>query len=572
MDTHVYDPADLNKFARDTDVYGFQQLTSPPRDIKKADQVRREPRAAIQWILAVLTQVLSATIGMSAAFLYATVFASGGKTITYQDYASTFKLGDVSKAVELCFMLGFGALSAAIMYWVFVRFTAKRPVYEIIGPGWLKEFALGLLLGTVLICIIIAVLFGMGHYKIEGTQLTKGFLLAIFIGIGPAFTEEVIFRGFALRLLDKAVGSLPAIVITSLVFGLMHAGNKYVSLTQSILLGISAGLLLGSCYYLTRRLWLAMGLHLSWNFVQGGIFNSDISGNGFTGGLLKGSFSGPEYLTGGKMGIEGSVISIGLTIAVGIILMVVAYKRGNLNRRIGWNAQRINLLGSVPRLEIWAANGGWRPLPTAEELDYYMRNEEENDLSVLPGEASSGESLTAITNEPPAVEPTIKAADTSDVISEPSGDPFDTDTPDELDALLPPEDASLTGELPVADKADEEADKADEEAVSPEDKTEQFAPVTLDSEPTIKPKEAKEHPDWPSDAEMEAVTVKTPDGPPTITKVSSSVTTVKGTGTGSLTDDDLDSTQQMDAVAEIDQTDQIKPIEQTKITEEHDES
>lgn len=122
----------------------------------------------------------------------------------------------------------------------------------------------------------------------------------------------------------------------------------------------------------------------------------------------------------------------------------------------------------------------------------------------------------------------------------------------------------MTGELPKA-IADEGLE------VSPEDKTEQFAPVTLDSEPTIKPEVSKDHPDWPSDAEMEAVTAKSPEGPPTITKVSSSVTAVKGTGTGKLTDADLDSTQQMDAVAEIEMTDQIKPIQQTKITEENNE-
>lgn len=536
MATQVYDPIELSRFAEDKDLYGFQQLPDPPRDMRKADQIRREPNAAMQWVLGVLTFLVSSSIAGSASFFYATA-VKGESAASFADYAQTLTVGAQGREIEMSIFLGVNALTSLLLYWVVVRITAQRPVYELNSPGWLKEFGAGLLLGVVLISVIIGVLYAMGHYKVEGTQIGMGILLALFIGIGPAFAEEVIYRGFVLRLLDKAIGSIPAILLTSVVFGLVHASNKYVSLMQSLLLGISAGLLLGACYYLTRRLWLPIGLHLTWNFVQGGIYNSDVSGNGYTGGLLKGSFNGPEYLTGGKMGIEGSVISIGLTIVVGIIFLIWAHKRGHLNGRIGWNALRINLLGSVPRIEIWAANGGWRPLPTAEELAYIMAPDEDEG---------------SVAHNAPGL------------INKPADDPFEPDTPDAVDALLPPEDVTLTGELPAADA------RAVPE-ISPEDRTEQFAPVTLDAEPTITPEVTEDHPDWPTDAEMEAVTVTTPDGPPTITKVSSSVTTVKGTGTGSLTDDDLDSTQQMDAVAEIDLTDQIKPIEQTKITEDdHD--
>lgn len=539
MATHVYDPVELSHFATANDLYGFQQLPDPPRDIRKADQVRREPNAALQWVAGVLTFLGASIIG---GFVAGVVFSLQGgvyEPAKIQEALTPGNLINPDNWLIAVLFLGTNAIAAAVLYWAFVRMIARRPVYELGGRGWAKEFIAGLALGAMLIAIIIGVLFAMGHYKVDGMQFTPSILVALFIGISPAFAEEVVFRGFMLRLLDKAIGSIPALLITSVLFGLIHANNPHVTLVQSLTLGMSAGLLLGGCYYLTRRLWLAIGLHLTWNFVQGGIFNSDVSGNGYSGGLLKATFEGPDYLTGGKMGIEGSVLSIGLTLVIGLVFVFVAYKKGNLNGRVGWNAPRINLLGSVPRIEIWAANGGWRPLPTVEELTYIMGPDEDD-------------------------EHTLKAdTDVPALISEPTGDPFETGTPDEVDALLPPEDDSLTGEVPVANDGDVGPE------VSPEDKTEQFAPVTLDSEPTITPEVTEDHPDWPSDAEMEAVTVKAPDGPPTITKVSSSVTTVKGTGTGSLTDDDLESTQQMDAVTEIDRTDQIKPLEQTKITEDN---
>lgn len=38
--------------------------------------------------------------------------------------------------------------------------------------------------------------------------------------------------------------------------------------------------------FLTRRLWLGMGLHMSWNFAQGGIFSGAVSGNDMPPGLI----------------------------------------------------------------------------------------------------------------------------------------------------------------------------------------------------------------------------------------------------------------------------------------------
>lgn len=559
----AYDTDALTQFVHDHDLYGLRQATPPPVELRKADQVRREPNAPGQWAAAMATFLGSPFIGAMAVAIYLVVTVGSFDQTGLQKLLAIASLVQEKNWLIAIIFLSVNPISAAVLYWVFVRLIARRPVYELSGPGWFKEFGAGLLLGVVLISVIVGVLFGMGHYKVEGIQFTKSILVALFIGISPAFAEEVVFRGFLLRLLDKALGSIPAIVITSLLFGLVHAGNPHVSLLQSVLLGISAGLLLGSCYYLTRRLWLAIGLHLTWNFVQGGIYNSDVSGTGYYGGLLKATFDGPEWITGGKMGIEGSVISIGLTIAVGLIFLIVAYRRGNLNGRIGWNAPRINLLGSVPRLEIWAADGGWRPLPTAEELEAMMAPIEDEDLD-LQGDT---EAVPTAPGEPPATGPTQTG---SALITESANDPFDPDIDDEVDALLPPEDAALTGEVPVS-SASGLKESESEPQISPEDKTEQFAPVTLDSAPTITPEPVEPNPDWPSDAEMDAVTAKAPGGPPTITKVSSSVTTVKGTGTGSLTDDDLDSTQQMDAVAEIEMTDQIKPINQTKITEDKHE-
>lgn len=96
---------------------------------------------------------------------------------------------------------------------------------------------------------------------------------------------------------------------------------------------IEAGLLLGAAFLLTRRLWLAIGIHIGWNFAQAGIFSINVSGSGIgAGGLLTSSMDGPIWLTGGSMGIEGSALTVLVGLGGGIVLLVLAHRRGNLVR------------------------------------------------------------------------------------------------------------------------------------------------------------------------------------------------------------------------------------------------
>ena len=77
---------------------------------------------------------------------------------------------------------------------------------------------------------------------------------------------------------EEYPGSLIALAASSLVFGLRHLGNEDGTLQGALFLSVEAGVLLAAAFILTRRLWLGMGLHMSWNFAQGGIFSDTVSG------------------------------------------------------------------------------------------------------------------------------------------------------------------------------------------------------------------------------------------------------------------------------------------------------
>ena len=91
---------------------------------------------------------------------------------------------------------------------------------------------------------------------------------------------------------------------------------------------LEAGVLLGAAYVLTRRLWMAIGIHFAWNFTQAGLFGVNVSGVSL-GGLLESMLSGPDLISGGSFGVEASLFTVALGLALGVFFLVLAHRRGN---------------------------------------------------------------------------------------------------------------------------------------------------------------------------------------------------------------------------------------------------
>lgn len=207
-----------------------------------------------------------------------------------------------------------------------------RPGLMLRGPGAVPELLAGLVLGAVLISVSTGLIMLLGGLRFERVESSPELLIPLALGIGAAFTEEVFFRGILLRLFEDWWGSWVALLITAMVFGLAHFMNDGASLASALGLVVEAGILLGAAYLFTRRLWFVIGIHLAWNAVQGGVYSSSISGTGAQHGLLRLEATGPDWLTGGTMGVEGSAVTVLVGLVAGIVLLVIAVRRGHLVR------------------------------------------------------------------------------------------------------------------------------------------------------------------------------------------------------------------------------------------------
>jgi membrane protease YdiL (CAAX protease family) len=126
-----------------------------------------------------------------------------------------------------------------------------------------------------------------------------------------AWWEELVFRGYFFQNLVEGAGLKWAIVISSLVFGFGHGINPDATILSSVLIALITPQLIYA-YLKTGQLWLPMGLHLGWNFFQASVFGFAASGQD-SPSLISQSPVGPEWLSGGAFGAEGSILIVPFT-------------------------------------------------------------------------------------------------------------------------------------------------------------------------------------------------------------------------------------------------------------------
>ena len=229
--------------------------------------------------------------------------------------------------------IAMAALMAALgfaVYIAFVKFIERRPVSELALPAMGRELGLGLLIGASLYTLCVLVLMVLGVYRIEGVNPLALMLPSVAMALSSGVFEELLHRGTIFRNVEELLGSWIALLASALFFGFRHLSNADGNIVGAIAITIEAGLLLAAVYLLTRRLWLSIGFHIAWNFTQSGIFSGSVSGAFEQPGLFKATIEGPELLTGGKFGMEATIVALLICTTAGLVMLIMAVRRGNI--------------------------------------------------------------------------------------------------------------------------------------------------------------------------------------------------------------------------------------------------
>lgn len=253
----------------------------------------------------------------------------------------------ISHSHDMNFDAWFRPIHLALLLTAFslmVKYVDRTPGSPLTAQGlgtsgpWLKDLALGLLIGFGLVSIgVIAIgLFGELSFKFEISDRTIGSaLLVVWVLATAAMLEEVTFRGYpfqrladGLNSIDSSIGmpfGSSAIVVLSMLFGAVHLRNPHATLLGAANTAL-IGVFFAIAYLRTRALWMSFGAHLGWNFSLGMLYGLPVSGITSFGVIVHGRARGPYLLTGGDYGLEASATGTAV-ILLGIFLLVALVPR-----------------------------------------------------------------------------------------------------------------------------------------------------------------------------------------------------------------------------------------------------
>jgi len=214
-------------------------------------------------------------------------------------------------------------IATVIAAWVLVRFVDHRP-FASLGfslqravPQTLLGSVIGV--GMILLTAAILLLGNWSQWQPSGSFVWASLALGGLALLVNTLTQEVVFRGYILQTIQTRGGATVAVLISSVVFGLLHGRSPMTLLNVSL-----AGILLGYAFIITGNLWLPIGIHFAWNFLQ------EVFGIGtvlkFSWRLLTMS-DGPVLFTGGAAGFESSLAATLATAAGLLVLYLLSHSR-----------------------------------------------------------------------------------------------------------------------------------------------------------------------------------------------------------------------------------------------------
>lgn len=230
-------------------------------------------------------------------------------------------------------------VASSLVVWIVRKYFDKKTFVSLglrLDSLAVKDFFVGLvisglMIGTIFIIFLISGLLEIKEISWSGSSISAVFEIVLwFFGIGLAvgWSEELAFRGYLLQNMKDGMNLFWAILISCILYGLLHLSNPNSTILSGILIAIFGYLRIFG-WLRSGQLWLSMGMHAGWDFFQGPILGFTVSGMN-TDSLIKQTILGADWITGGSFGPEAGIVVIPV-IVFGLIIMYL------------WTANRENV-------------------------------------------------------------------------------------------------------------------------------------------------------------------------------------------------------------------------------------
>ena len=215
-----------------------------------------------------------------------------------------------------------------LSYRLYCQTFEKRDAVEVSFGGAFKQWGAGALVAVGLVLSFVALIALIGEFRIVEFRPVSKLLNNFLMFSTGSLLQEMVLLCVIYRLIEELAGSWISLFLSLMLFGGVHLFNEAETLATVSMLMLSSVILIAP-FILTRRIWVSWGFHAAWNFMQAGVFGMANSGILFEGWIVS-EFSGPEWITGGTIGLEATYLSIGLDFLIGVVILSMAMKAGKL--------------------------------------------------------------------------------------------------------------------------------------------------------------------------------------------------------------------------------------------------
>jgi membrane protease YdiL (CAAX protease family) len=195
-----------------------------------------------------------------------------------------------------------------------------------------RTFLLGVAIGAATIFAVVAAGWAAGAYHAAGyvrafasPSALGGIAVLLLAFAVQSSVEEILVRGWLLSVAVRKFNTPAAVALTSVVFAFLHfsPGQAWLITLNVLLFSVFA-----CCWALkTGNVWGVMGWHAGWNWLLATGFEVPVTGldAGLPALLVTLRPTGPDWLTGGAQGPEGSVFC---TVFFLVGIAVTTWRRG----------------------------------------------------------------------------------------------------------------------------------------------------------------------------------------------------------------------------------------------------
>ncbi len=138
-------------------------------------------------------------------------------------------------------------------------------------------------------------------------------------------SEELACRGYLQQTLARGLNYRWAALIMGVLFMLLHVPNSGET-PVGLAIVFVAGVVLSYSIWRTGAMWWGIGFHAAWDWMQSFTFGVADSGHPAMDALMISKPAGPDWLSGGATGPEGSVLALVVLILVALVIHVTVKK------------------------------------------------------------------------------------------------------------------------------------------------------------------------------------------------------------------------------------------------------